>query len=317
MARAESDGVREGIPLLPDTASTIARSVDLLYFFIVGVVVFFALLIFVLLFYFAIKYRRRTEDQLAEVVPGAMGFEVFWTAVPLFVGLVCFGWGASLYFVNSRPPDNAMDIHVVGKQWMWKLQHPEGQREINELHVPVGRPVRLIMTSEDVLHSFYVPDFRVKMDVLPGRYTTVWFQATKAGEFHLFCTEYCGNEHSLMRGKIVAMEPADYQRWLSGAAAGETMAEVGERLFHQLRCDNCHISEATGRGPSLEGVFGTTRELASGESVLVDEAYLRESILNPRQKLVPGYRPLMPTFQGKLTEDEVLQLIAFLKELGE
>ena len=208
---------------------------------------FFSVLIFVLIFYFAIRYRRRSEFDLPRPIHGSTALEVFWSVIPFVIVMVMFGWGASLYFKNSRPPEGAMDVHVVGKQWMWKIQHPEGRREINELHVPLGRPVRLIMTSEDVIHSFYVPAFRVKMDVLPGRYTTAWFEATKTGEFQLFCAEYCGNEHARMGGSIHVMEPHNYDLWLSGAKAGESMAEIGERLFHDLRCDTCHRGRR--RGP--------------------------------------------------------------------
>jgi cytochrome c oxidase subunit 2 len=234
----------------------------------------------------------------------------------LVLAMVMFGWGASLYFTNSRAPEGAMELHVVGKQWMWKIQHPEGPREINELHVPTGQAVRLIMTSEDVIHSFYIPAFRIKMDVLPGRYTTAWFEATQIGEYHLFCAEYCGNEHSRMVGKVVVMDPVDYERWVSGEGAGESMAARGARLFTEMRCDTCHQPEGTGRGPSLEGIFGSVVALENGQSVEADESYLRESILNPGAKVVAGFQPVMPTFQGQVNEEQLLQIIAYLKTLG-
>jgi len=306
----------EDFPLLPDRASTIAEGVDQLYLFLVLVTLFFAGLIFILIFFFAIRYRKR-PGRRAEHIAQPFVLEVTWTLIPLFIGMVIFGWGASLYFQNARPPANAMDINVVGKQWMWKLQHPEGRREINALHVPVGRPVRLIMTSEDVIHSFYVPAFRIKTDVLPGRYTMAWFEATQVGEYHLFCAEYCGNEHSLMKGKVIVMEPVDYENWLAGEEAGLTMAERGERLFSELRCDTCHRPDGSGRGPSLLGIYNSEVRLASGDTVVADENYLRESILNPRAKRVVAFRPVMPTFQGQLTESEVLELIAYLKSLEE
>jgi len=307
----------QDFPLFPEQASTIARGVDALYFYLVGVSVFFSILIFTLIFSFAIIYRRRSEDERPKAIHGSMSLELFWSGVPLIIAMSFFGWGASLYFTNSRAPVGAMELHVVGKQWMWKIQHPEGPREINELHVPVGRAVRLIMTSEDVIHSFFVPAFRVKMDVLPGRYTTVWFEATKPGEYHLFCAEYCGTEHSRMGGKVIVMDAVSYERWVSGEGAGESMAQAGQRLFSELRCDTCHQPEGTGRGPALEGVFGSVVALQNGQSVEADEAYLRESILNPGARVVAGFNPVMPTFQGQVNEEQLLQIIAYLKTLGD
>ena len=306
----------EGFPLFPEQASTIAEGVDSLYFFLVGISVFFSVLIFTLVFVFAVIYRRRSESERPKRVEGSMALEIFWSVVPFVLVMIMFTWGASLYFKNARPPEGAMEVHVVGKQWMWKIQHPEGRREINELHVPVGRPVRLVMTSEDVIHSFFIPAFRIKNDVLPGRYTTAWFEATKAGEYHLFCAEYCGNEHSRMIGKVVAMEAPAYERWMSGET-GESLAQLGERLFTELRCDTCHRADQSGRGPSLEDVFGRQVALAGGETVLADEAYVRESVLNPRAKTVAGFRPVMPTFQGQLGEEQLLQIIAYLRALSE
>jgi len=303
-------------PLFPEQASTIAASVDSLYLFLIGISVFFSILIFTLIFCFAIIYRRRSEDERPKAIHGSMSLELFWSGVPLVLAMIIFGWGASLYFTNSRAPEGAMEVHVVGKQWMWKIQHPEGPREINELHVPTGQAVRLIMTSEDVIHSFYVPAFRIKMDVLPGRYTTAWFEATQIGEYHLFCAEYCGNEHSRMGGKVVVMDPVDYERWVSGEGAGESMAARGARLFTEMRCDTCHHPEGTGRGPSLDGIFGSVVALENGQSVQADESYLRESILNPSAKVVAGFQPVMPTFQGQINEEQLLQVIAYLKTLG-
>ena len=304
-------------PLFPQRASTIAGGVDQLYFFLVSVTVLFSVLIFSAIFYFALRYRRRTPDQRAVPIPGSNLLEIVWSVIPLAIVMVMFTWGASLYFRNSRAPDGAIEIYVVGKQWMWKLQHPEGPREINELHVPVGQPVRLIMTSQDVIHSFYIPAFRIKNDVLPNRYTTAWFEATRTGEYHLFCAEYCGNQHSGMIGRVVVMEPAAYEQWLSGSPPGESLAAAGERLFGRLGCTNCHSPDARGRtrAPLLAGVFGKPAALDSGRTTLRDEAYLRESILNPRAKVVAGYVPEMPTFQGQVTEENLLELIAYIKSL--
>ncbi len=300
--------------LLPENASTFATKVDLLYFTLVGLSVFFSALIFLLILFFSIRYRRRSEDERPRAIPGDLRLELTWSLIPLGMAMVVFVWATSLYFSLFHPPANAMEIYVVAKQWMWKLQHPEGKREINTLHVPVGQPVRLTMTSEDVIHSFFVPAFRTKMDVLPGRYTTTWFEATKIGEYHLFCTEYCGTKHSKMIGRVVVMEPADYQMWLSGSS-GEPMEVAGERLFDQLGCRTCHRPDSEGRGPVVDGLFGKSVQLQSGETAMADEAYLRESILNPNAKLLAGYKPLMPTFEGQISEEGILQLIEYIKSL--
>jgi cytochrome c oxidase subunit II len=229
--------------------------------------------------------------------------------------MIMFIWGTSLYVTAYRPPAGALEVFVVGKQWMWKLQHPEGQREIDELHIPMGRPIRLTMTSEDVIHSFFIPAFRIKKDVLPGRYTTIWFEATKPGEYHLFCTQYCGTNHAAMIGRVVVMKPVDYERWLGGAA-GESMVSAGERLFQAEGCIGCHRLDGTGPAPSLVGVFGKPVQLQGGETVTADADYIRESILSPMAKIVAGYQPIMPTFQGRLSEEQLLRLIAYIKSLG-
>ena len=304
------------IPLFPEQASTISVEVDRLLYFLVAVSVFFTLLIFFAIFYFAIRYRRRSETELPESVHTGLTLEILWTVIPFGITMVMFTWGASIFFTESRPPDDAMQIYVVGKQWMWKLQHMEGNREINELHIPVGRSVKLTMTSEDVIHSFFVPAFRTKQDVVPGRYTTTWFKATKPGKYHLFCAEYCGTNHSAMIGWVYVMEPQDYQQWLSGAPKG-TLSEAGAQLFTDLACVNCHKSDGSGRCPSLVDVYGSTVKLAGGGTVKADEAYLRESILNPAAKVVQGYQPLMPTFQGQVTEEQVVELIEYIKSLAQ
>jgi cytochrome c oxidase subunit 2 len=242
--------------------------------------------------------------------------EIAWTVVPLGLALVMFGWGAWLYFAINRPPAGAMEVFVVAKQWMWKFQHPSGMREINELHVPMARPVKLTMTSEDVIHSFAVSDFRIKMDVVPGRYTTTWFEATAPGEYRLACSEYCGTEHAKMVGKVVVMRPEGYEAWLRGAATGISLAAAGEKLFQQHGCAACHLLAGTGPGPSLVGLFGKPVKLATGASVTADEAYIRESIVNPQAKLVAGYPPIMPTLKGLLGEEQVTQLIAYIKSLA-
>jgi cytochrome c oxidase subunit II len=304
-----------GTPLFPERASTMAGRVDALYFFLLGITAFFSLLIAGLIVYYAIKYRRRTPDAVGAPIHGGLALEVAWTVIPLFITMIVFVWGASVFFAMSRPPDETLDIYVVGKQWMWKVQHLDGQREIDELHVPVGRAVKLIMTSEDVIHSFFIPAFRVKADVIPGRYTTLWFQSTTPGRYHLFCAEYCGTKHSGMIGQIVVMEPSEYQTWLSGGSPEGSLASTGAKLFADLACNTCHRSDAQGRGPVLEGLFGKTVTLQSGETATFDEAYVRESILMPSAKVAAGFQPIMPTFQGLVTEEQLLALVEYVKSL--
>jgi len=308
--------MESALRLFPEQASTIAARVDALYFFLVAMSGFFAILIFTLVIYFAVKFRRRSEGEVGQRVHSDIRLEILWTVIPLVLVMISFTWGANLYIVMNRPPVDALEIRAVGKQWMWKFQHPGGNREINQLHVPVGFPVKIVLASEDVIHSFFVPGFRVKMDVVPGRYTTAWFEATKEGEFHLFCAEYCGTQHSGMIGRVVALKPADYQAWLSGQVAGEPAAVTGGKLFEQLGCARCHQSESRPLGPALEGLFGRRIELQSGETIVADETYMRESILNPKAKIVAGYQPIMPTFQGLISEEGLHQIIAYLKSPG-
>jgi cytochrome c oxidase subunit II len=302
------------LPLFPEQGTALAGQVDSLYFFLVAVTAFFSLLIAGLVIYFAVKYRRRSESEPPPAPAArATALEIVWSVIPFIISMVIFFWGASVFFTINRPPDNALEVYVVAKQWMWKLQHMEGQREINELHIPLGRAVRLKMTSEDVIHSFYVPAFRVKQDVLPGRYTSLWFQPTKPGKYHLFCAEYCGTKHSGMVGWVYVMDPPEYQAWLSGGAGEGSLASRGDKLFTDLACVNCHRADGSGRGPSLENLLGKTVELENGTKVTADDDYLRESILSPQAKIVKGYQPIMPTFQGLVTEDQLLQLIEYIK----
>ena len=306
-----------GTPLFPESASTMASRVDSLYFFLLAVSIFFSLLIAGLIVFYAVKYRRRAADSVGSEIRGGLVLELTWTIIPLLITMVIFVWGASVFFAMARPPDETINIYVVGKQWMWKFQHLDGQREIDELHVPVGRPVKLIMTSEDVIHDVFIPAFRIKADVLPGRYTNLWFQSTKPGRYRLFCAEYCGTKHSGMIGQVVVMEPSEYQTWLSGGAAEGSLASAGAKLFQDLACNTCHRPDAQGRGPVLEGLFGKTVTLQNGETLTVDEAYVRESILQPAAKIASGFQPIMPTFQGLVTEEQLLELIEYVKSLHE
>jgi cytochrome c oxidase subunit II len=304
-------------PFFPEQASAQAAQVDGIYFFMLAVTAFFSLLIAGLVVLFAIKYRRRHKDEVGVAIHGSLALELLWTVIPFLITMVMFAWGVKVFFNMYRPPAGAMEIYVVGKQWMWKAQHMDGIREINELHVPVGRPVKLIMGSEDVLHSFYIPAFRVKADVIPGRNNVLWFTATKPGRYHLFCAEYCGTKHSGMIGWVYAMEPSEFQAWLGGGNPSDTPAAAGEKLFHDLACSSCHRDDALATAPQLRGLFGHTVKLQNGTTVVADESYVRESIVNPQAKVVTGFLPIMPTFQGLVTEEQLLQLIAYVRSLGE
>jgi cytochrome c oxidase subunit 2 len=304
-----------GLRLFPDSASTMAPRVDALYFFLLALSGFFATLIAGLIVYYAVRFHRTRPDQVGELIHGGTVLEIAWTVIPLMITMVIFVWGASVYQAMAHPPEETLNIYVVGKQWMWKFQHLDGQREINELHIPVGRAVKLITTSEDVIHDFFVPDFRVKADVIPGRYVNIWFHATKPGRYRIFCAEYCGTKHSGMIGEVVVMDPAEYQTWLSGGAPEGSLASAGAKLFQDLACNTCHRPDAQGRGPVLEGLFGKTVTLQSGETRTVDEAYVRESILQPAAKVAQGFQPIMPTFQGLVSEEQLLELIEYVKSL--
>jgi len=307
----------ESFTLFPPTAAAGAPEVDHLYFFLIAVSLVMTILIFAAVFIFAIKYRRRSADEIPEPVEGSMVLELTWSIIPFLIMLVMFGWGAKIYWDEYTPPKDAYNIYVVGKQWMWKVQYPEGQREINELHVPTGRPVRVTLASEDVIHSFFIPAFRVKHDVVPGHYDDVWFTATKPGRYHIFCAEYCGTEHSGMIGWVTVMEPTAFENWLSGGGAEGSMASQGEKLFQQLGCSTCHLLDEQGRCPIMRGVYGSQVLLDDGRTILADDAYIRESILNPNAKIVSGFhKDVMPTFQGQVTEENLLQLIEYIKSLA-
>ena len=287
----------------------------MLFSFILMTTLFFAVLVTVLIIFAAFKFRRRSEMEVGDDVHGNNVLEVGWTLIPTIIAIGIFAWGAAIYVNYRIPPKDTLDIYVIGKQWMWKLQQPNGRKEINELHVPLNRNVKLIMGSEDVIHDFYVPAFRVKMDVVPGRYNTMWFRPTKTGKYHFFCSQYCGTNHAVMGGWVTVMEPAEYAAWLSGESGDVNPAAAGERLFSQLACNTCHIANGTGRAPSLNGVFGANVLLADGSTVVANEAYIRESILQPNAKIVAGYLPVMPTFQGLVTEEQILNLTAYIKSL--
>ncbi len=300
--------------LFPAEASGISPYVDALYFFLLLMTVFGTLLVGALLLVFSIRYRRE-RNPVATQIEGSTLLEATWTIIPLAIFLVTFVWGAVLYFRIYNPPTNAMNIYVVGKQWMWKAEHPGGQHEINALHVPMGQPVQLTMISQDVFHSFSVPDFRIKREVIPGRYSTVWFEATQVGTYHVFCTQYCGTQHSGMVGTVTVLTQDDYKKWLQQSTSGMSLAQNGERLFASMGCNSCHSGNAAARGPNLAGVYGAKLTLTDGSQMLVNDAYLRDAILNPSQHVTAGFAPIMPTYQGQISEDGLIDLVEYIKNM--
>jgi cytochrome c oxidase subunit II len=305
------------LPFFPVQASTLAPQVDLIFLSLIGLSSFFSLVVIFFIVYFGVRYRRGKLVDRSNPPTTSMKMELSWVFGLLVLGMGAFGSAAIVYFNQSRPPDNSLEIYAVGKMWMWQFQHPDGPREIDELHVPLGQPVRLIMTSQDVIHSLYIPAFRTKYDVIPGRYTSLWFEATQPGVYHLFCTEFCGTNHSRMRGQVVVLEPREYQRWLAENQTGASLPEHGQELFAQLGCDSCHAPDAGTRAPELAERFGKSVSLASGGTVPFDENYIMESILQPQAKVIAGYDPIMPTYQGQITEVELAQIVSYIKSMSE
>ncbi|GIW89275.1 MAG: cytochrome c oxidase subunit 2 [Isosphaeraceae bacterium] len=306
-------------PILPESASSVAPDYDFAFWYEVAVGVFFTLFVLVLVLGLANRYRRGRQVDRSHPPTHSLKLEALWIGVPLVIAMSMFGISAVLYIKQFSPPGDAVEIPVVGKQWMWKLQHPEGKKEINELHLPVGQAVRLKMISQDVIHSFFIPAFRVKQDVLPGRYTEMWFRPTKIGRYRLFCTEYCGTDHSVMGGWVEVMSQADYERWLATEQAGESLVEEGRRLFVLNHCAGCHGENATVQAPRLEGVYGRPVPIQVGdrvEFVQADDRYIRDSILLPKSQVVAGYQPIMPSYQGQLSEEDLLKIIAYIKAIG-
>lgn len=305
------------VPLFPESASTFAWQVDALYAYLILISVAFTIPMVAAIFFFAIKYREKEKYATPEEMHGSIVLETVWSIIPFVISMTIFLGGAIVYYNQFRVPDDAMDVYVVGKQWMWKVQHSTGQREINELHVPVGRKVKLTMTTEDVLHDFSIPAFRTKTDVVPGRYTYLWFEATKPGKYHLYCAEYCGLNHSGMGGWVYVMSNEDYAAWLAGNVAGQTPIEQGKDLFqNKLGCASCHAGGTDQRGAKLEGIFNKDVKLVGGSTAKADEAYIRNSILNPSSQIVEGYQPIMPTFKGQVTEEQLVALVAYIKSLS-
>jgi cytochrome c oxidase subunit 2 len=271
--------------------------------------------IFAVLVWFVIKYRQGSTADRSHRVSGSMRIEAAWSIIPFVLALVFFVWAANLYYRLYHAPEGAIPISIVAKQWMWKAQHPGGQREINELHVPAGEPVKLTMISQDVIHSLFLPALRIKQDVLPDRYTSLWFNAERPGQYLLECAEFCGTQHSLMGGRLIVMTPADYQRWLGESRTDVTLAATGERLFRSYGCSGCHGANSAVRAPSLAGLFGRPVPLAGGTTTIADARYIRDSILQPRRDVVAGYEPIMPSFAGRIPEEDLLALVAYIQSL--
>ena len=302
--------------LLPEQASTFAGPIDGLLYFLIAVTVFFTILIAILVVVFSVKYQAGRETNRENPPTFNLPLEIIWTGIPFIIVMGIFVWSTAYFFHIRNAPSDSLEIYVVGKQWMWKLQHPEGQREINQLHIPINKPVKLIMTSQDVIHNFSVPAFRVKQDVVPGTYTMLWFQATKVGTYHLFCSQYCGTSHASMTGQVIAMEPAKYEEWLAGGTKNTpSMSGSGQQLFEKLACVTCHQTDSAMRAPQLRGIAGSTVLLKDGRKVLADDSYIRESILNPAAKVVKGYDPIMPSYQGQIEEETIQQLVVYIKSL--
>ena len=308
-------------PLLPEQASTFAAEVDAFYFALVAITAFFSLAIYAMIWYFSVKYRRGKKADRSNAPTHNNLLEAVWIVIPLIIALGIFGWSAKIFFDIKIPPKDTMKVNAIAKQWMWKFVNADGKYEVNELHVPVGRPIEIQMISQDVIHDLFFPSFRTKQDVLPGRYTTLWFEATETGVYNIFCAEYCGLDHSKMIGKVYVMEQKDYEMWLADvggkatAGANASPAALGEQTFNATGCNTCHKTEAGALGPSLVGIYGEDVKLASGETVVIDDSYIRESIYTPTAKVVAGYNPVMPTYQGQLNEEQILNLIAYIKSL--
>jgi cytochrome c oxidase subunit 2 len=300
---------------LPLAAST-GQETDLLILGLVLVTFAVLAVVFGLTLLYVVRYRHNSPIQRHVIAERSFRFEISWTAGTLLIFFGLFIWGSIIYVRQFQPPAGALKIYVVAKQWMWKIEHAGGQREINALHVPIGKPVELVMTSEDVIHDFFVPAFRVKRDVLPGQYETLWFQADRLGTYHLFCSQFCGTAHANMVGDVVVMSAPDYAKWLSTGGAGGTLADQGKQLFVRFGCAGCHLGEGTVRAPSLAGLYGSPVPLSDGSTVKADDRYIRDSIMYPKQQIVASFEPVMPSFGNVISEDDLLRLVAYIRSLA-
>jgi cytochrome c oxidase subunit 2 len=304
------------VPFWPQTAATSAVAVNNLFIAELAVCFLILLLVVGLMLGFGIYYRRSSTASRAAPIAKTWRWEIGWTGASLVAFFVLFVWGAVIYVWMYQPPTGDIEIYVVGKQWMWKIQHPGGQREIDTLHVPLGKTIRLVLASQDVIHSFYIPAFRLKHDAVPGTYETIWFKAIKLGHFRLECSEYCGLDHAKMKGEVIVMTPADYARWLADRGVAGSLAEQGFQLFRHYGCSGCHTAGGTVHAPDLEGLYGSLVHLQDGSTVVADERYIRDSILLPKSQIVAGYPPIMPSFAGQIGEDDLMKLIAYIQSLS-
>ncbi len=306
-------------PLLlwPAAASHAATHVDYLISAFTAVTLLLTVPIFIAITYFALVYRAGRKVERGHTSDRNVKIEMSWMLIPFFLTLGFFAWGAQIFDTAKHPPGNAMTIQGIGRQWMWKFEHPGGQAEINDLHVPTGQAIVINMISQDVIHSLYLPAFRVQMETLPGRYTQVWFQADRPGTYRMYCSEYCGTDHSVMNGQIYVMTPGDYEHWLNSAGSSISLAGGGKRLFASYGCTGCHGAASTVRAPSLAGLFGRPVPLASGGTLVTDKNYVRDKILNPDHNLIAGYKQVMPSFNGVIPEDEMIQLMAYIETMQE
>lgn len=307
---------------LPPAKTAVAEQYDTLFWFVHLSSLVLTIGIVVAIIYFIIKYRRKSENDVTPVITHNNKLEVTWSVIPLIITLVLFGWGFQTYLDMTTPPEDAYEVNVTAQKWLWRFQYQSGASTTGELHVPAGRPVRLIMQSQDVIHSFFVPDFRIKQDVVPGRYTEAWFTAREPGESIVFCTEYCGTDHSNMMAKVIVHEPEEFEQWLADNSGAATQpedlspAEWGEQLAQEQACMSCHSTDGTEMvGPSWQGLFESQEQLADGSTVEVDENYLRESMLNPGAKIVQGYQNVMPSVQGQLNDEQINAIIEYIKTL--
>jgi cytochrome c oxidase subunit 2 len=304
------------IPFWPRTAAINGDVVNALYIAELAVCGLILMTVVGMMFGFCLRYRAGTTVSRANLTQKTWHWEIGWTTATLVLFLIGFVWGAAVYIWLYKSPPGDLEVYVVGKQWMWKMEHPGGQREIDALHVPVDKTVRLVLASQDVIHSFFIPAFRIKHDVVPGQYETVWFKATQPGTYQIECSEYCGTEHAHMRGEVVVMEPAAFARWLRDQGVHESLAQQGEALFREYGCSGCHGENGTVHAPALAGVYGSIVHLQDGSAVRADERYLRDCILLPRTFTVAGYPPVMPDFAGQLGEDDLVKLVAYIKSLA-
>jgi len=305
------------IPLFPTAASTTAAKVDDIYFLLLAFSAFILALVFLPMIFFLFRYRHGNKACRKPLKLSTYRIEITWTIIPTILAMGFFAWGADVYFYQEVPPANALQINVIGKQWMWKIQHQEGNREINEIHVPVDRAVKLTLASEDVIHSLFIPAFRVKQDVVPGRFLTEWFKPTRIGAYHFYCSEYCGADHAEMQGTVYVMSPADYEDWLEHGKPRDTLAQAGEHLFRELGCSGCHVNSPAVHAPPLEGLYGKLVPQSDGTFARADDQYIRDAILLPASLKVAGYQPVMPTFEGRVNEEQLLELVAYIKSLGQ